>query len=163
MNQQYDEMLVALLEKQATYGLTEEEQKQLDALEGKDDLSFEITASAINLAEMGQVEEMPAGLRAKLVADANEFFADYVLPAEPSQVIETGVRHSSLLSWLGWAFAAAAIIALAANIWLTRFNPPLIGGIPPTPTPSPEHLTPEQMRERLLASATDLAQADIGP
>jgi anti-sigma-K factor RskA len=165
MNQQYDEILIDLLEKRAVYGLTEDEQKQLDELEGRDDISFELTASAITLAELGHVEEMPASLRAKLVADANEFFAaqsQESVVSTPST--ETSEPRMGIWSWLGWALAGAALIALILNVWLTRTNPPQQQAGPgPTPTPLPEQPTPEQMRERLLASATDLARADIGP
>ena len=165
MNQQYDEMLIDLLEKRAVYGLTEEEQKQLDELEGRDDMSFELTASAITLAELGHIEEMPANLRAKLVADANEFFVEHSenkAVAEP--LMETSEPRLGILSWLGWALAAAAIIALAINVWLTRTEAPrqIVRPIE-TPTPPPKQLTPEQMREQLLTSGTELAQAEIGP
>jgi anti-sigma-K factor RskA len=162
MNQQYDEMLIDLLEKRAVYGLTDDEQRQLEEFEEKNDISFDVTASAITLAELGQIDEMPANLRAKLVADANEFFAER--PERP-HILETKAEaenaQTGILTWLGWAFAAAALIALIANIWLTRVGaPPQIVG--PLATPSPEQLTPEQMRQRLISSATDLARADIG-
>ncbi len=164
MNQQYDEMLTDLLEKRAVYGLTEDEQKQLDELEGNDDLSFELAASAFTLAQLDRVEEIPASLRAKLVADANEFFADGPEnTAVPSPLVETTTPQLNIWNRLGWALAGAAVLALAVNIWLTRVSPTSPIAYNPTPTPSPEQLTPGQMRDRLLTSAADLARADIGP
>src|SRR5215468_5079564 len=155
MNQQYDEMLLDLLEKRAVYGLTEEEQKQLDELEAREDISLELTASAITLAELGQVEEMPSNLRARLVVDANEFFADKSEKAIVTPpAAEAAESRLGILSWLGWALAAAAIIALAINILLTRTKPPQeIGGPLATPTPLPQPLAPEELRQRLLGSA----------
>src|SRR5689334_12951318 len=115
MSQPNDELLIDLLEKRAVYGLSDEEQRQLEELETADDLSFDEAAAAINLAELGVVEEMPANLRARLVADANEFFVGkgQPVPARVDKPVRSGLGG---WGWLGWAVAAAACVALIANI-----------------------------------------------
>lgn len=160
MSQQNDDLLFDLLEKRAVYGLSAEEEKQLEELGGSDDLSFDRAAAAINLADLGTIDEMPTNLRARVIADANEFFADKPPASVP---VETPVPARSglgLFGWLGWAVAAIACIVLAATMLVTRNTNQIAAGV--TPTPTPEHLTPEQMRERLIKSAPDLAKADIG-
>ncbi|HEY2865902.1 MAG TPA: anti-sigma factor [Pyrinomonadaceae bacterium] len=162
MSQQSDDLLIDLLEKRAVYGLTAEEQRQLDELGGSDDLSFDRAAAAINLVELGAIDEMPANLRARLVADANDFFAAQPAVPTPIETTEPARSGLGLFGWLGWATAAAAVLALVLNLWLTRAVPPAeIAGPLATPTPA-ETPGPEQMRQRLLSSATDLARADIG-
>ena len=161
MSQQNDELLFDLLEKRAVYGLTSEEQQQLDQLGGGDDLSFDQAATAINLADLGPVDEMPANVRARVVADANEFFAEKQ-PASEVEAPEPDRSGLGLFGWLGWGVAVAALVALVLNLWLTRaVPPPQIAGPLATPTPAVTP-GPEELRERLLASATDLARAVIG-
>ena len=163
MSQQNDELLFDLLEKRAVYGLTAEEEKQLEELGGADDLSFDRAAAAINIADLGTIDEMPANVRARVVADANEFFADKQPASAPVETAAPAKSGLGLFGWLGWAVAAAAVIALVLNIMLTRTRPPQqIAGPLATATPTPERLTPEQMRDRLINSAPDLARADIG-
>lgn len=156
-----EERLLDLLEKRAFYGLTAEEQNELDKLSTDDDISLDITASAITLAEMDQIEPMPAHLRSKIEAGADVFFTDRAYTIKPSSEVHSAPVRSDIWSWFGWAVAAAACIVLAINIYSTRTGG--TGQIAQvTPTPTPIQLTPAQKREQLLASAADIARADIG-
>jgi anti-sigma-K factor RskA len=157
MNQQREEMILDLLEKRAVYGLTEVERRQLDELGGGEDLSLEFTAAAIGLAGLGDLEELPENLRARIMAEAKEHFAD-----RPSTVRQVEFSRPSVWSWLGWAVAAVAIAALIFNIWWTRPTTPQVAGPGPTSTPTPERITPEQRRQQLITASTDLARANIG-
>ena len=164
MSQEREDRLLDLLEKRAFYGLTSEEQTELEQLSGDDDVSLDLTASAIVLSKLHEIEPMPAYLRTKIESQADDFFADRS-KAKPRIVEErqTG-SGSGFWTWLGWAVAAAACVALAANIYLTRTNPIQVAGPGPTsvPTSSPAPLTPDQLRQQ-LSVLPDLARADIGP
>lgn len=179
MNEQNEEILLDLLSKKAVYGLTEEEQRQLDSLDNiewdwEDDDSFELSAAAINLTDIKVDEPLPTHLQSKILANADAYFAEKneksnvlkfgkgaenVAAQVGRQIIETQPR-ASLLTWLGWAFAAAACVALAVNIWTTRLqtNSPDIVQNPPQTTQTPKTLTLAEQREQLLASANDLAK-----
>jgi anti-sigma-K factor RskA len=164
MSQESKERLLDLLEKRAFYGLTSEEHSELQQLSGDDDISLDLTASAIALSELREIEPLPAHLRAKIESQADDFFAKR--PAGKKRVGE--VRPTGLgtgfWSWFGWTIAAAACIALAANVYLTRINPIQVARPGPTPAPpsSLAPLTPEQMRQQ-LSTLPDVARADIGP
>jgi len=160
MSQETDDRLIDLLEKRAVYGLTDEQLRQLDGLDQAGDTSFDLAVAAINLAELGTTEEMPPNLRARITADANEFFADKPIQ-NPAKISEPAKPGIGLFGWLGWAVAAAAIVALIVNIALIRNSGPQVAS-GPTSTPMPTQLGPEQLREQLIKSAPDLATADIG-
>jgi len=158
MSSSREERLFDLLEKRTFDGLTPAEERELAELKGTDDLSLDLTAAAISLGEMDEIEPMPAHIRAKVEDEAYEYFAK----AQPVRSETARIpKKGSFWNWLPWAIAAAACIALAANIYFTRSGPQQVVQNPPTPTPTREQLTPAQMRERLMASATDLAKADI--
>ena len=179
------ERLIELLADRTIFGLTEEELIELEQLEkqfpGFDkDVSLELAATAINLSGLEVNDELPASLRTKIFADADEFFSQ---PAESQKVInfapqaETANRSSAnenrsnivevepqrpFWQWLGWAFAAAACVALAINLWLTRFQKPteIVKNPETIQTPTPE-LTAAQKRAQLLASATDAVRLPL--
>lgn len=166
---QKQERLLDLLADHALFELGPEEERELAGLleiypEYRDDDTFSLTAAAITLAGLETREEMPAGLKGRLVANANEYFeaveeeaARPALTEARSNVIEFKPRGLSW-NWLGWAAAAAACVALVINIWLTR--PPkeldLGGGIQPV---IDEALTPAQMRQRLMDTSPDMTKA----
>lgn len=177
MNEENKEKLLNLLADQAIFGLTETESAELEKLkkefpEFADDYSFELAATAINLSNLDVSEALPAHLQAKISDAADDFFApsarkQNVLNFEPKSKGLTGLeatrsaRETATLrwNWLGWGIAAAACIALAVNLWMTRLQaPPQIAQKPEViQTPTPE-LTAQQKREQLLASAKDLVQ-----
>lgn len=169
MNENMEEVMLDLLSKQAVYGLTEEETRQLDELKGRSDIgmtsqSFEQTAAAISLANLDVSEPLPQRLQAKILADAEQYFDRSTAGNTRPEVAPVEARpQGSLWNWLGWAVAAAACVALAVNLWTSRQASDVAGGLTPTPTPvNEEKLDPSQMRQRLIESSPDLARANWG-
>ena len=168
MNEQEKIRMLELFSDKAIFGLDEAEFAELAELEmnfpelqdesAKLAHSLEFSATAIGLANLDTSEPLPAHLRSKILADSEKYFAS----SEKIETVETQEEDfqptfafepkRSILSWLGWAVAAAACVALAVNIWTTRFQNPDIAKKPETiQTPTPE-LTATQKREQLLAS-----------
>lgn len=174
------ERLLELLADQTLFGLSEEETVELRQLkreypEWENDISLELAAAAIGLSNLNAKDELSADLRAKIFADADDFFN----PQKPSQenlnyapkatapeefqpTFEFEPKRS-VWQWLGWAIAAAACIALAINIWLTRSpkQQPEISENPKVIQPAPDDSTAAQKREQLLASAKDIVQIPL--
>ena len=171
MKEDLEEMILDLLSKHAIYGLTPEEEKQLaelqsDAGTNYDPVSFELAAAAINMAALGETEAMPASLQAKILDNAGTYVTapevEENVFTRPRQLVEAAKpEKGSMWSWLGWAVAAAACVALAFNLYLTRSATEIVRG--PEPTPSPVATAtpgPAALRERLLASADDVTRAE---
>lgn len=181
------ERMLELLADQTLFGLTEEETAELENFknrfpEFKDDRSFEMAAAAINLIDLKVEDALPANLQTKLEMRAEEFVgaptkarqfanvennqtAELPQDAFARSIDEFVPAKTSIRQWLGWAVAAAACVALAINLWLTRVQPqPEIAKNPEAArmpeiikTPTPE-LTAAQKREQLIASAPDVIQ-----
>ena len=71
--------LLELLSDQTVFGLNEEELMELKHLknefpEWEDDISLELTAAMIGLSDLDAEDKLPADLRAKIFANADEFF-----------------------------------------------------------------------------------------
>lgn len=150
MTEKDRELLLDLLTRQATEGLSPEESRRLAALEGSDDDSFDLAAAAVMMAELEPARPLPAHLRAKIAADA----LDVVNPNAESFRREKSVddippKRTPLLAWLGWAVATAAIVALGLNIAMTRFGVPEIAKNPHSATPTP--MTPAQAHDEMMA------------
>lgn len=179
MSKQDKEKMLELLSDKAFAGglLGEAELAELAKLEEsfpelKSDDSFELTAASVSLTNLDVSEPMPEHLQAKILADADKYFAAQSKTAKVSAddteedyqktfVLERAVKSSSIRHWLGWAVAGLACLALAVNVYVTRTNPPVervYQMLTPTPTPS----FPEQ-RERLLASADVIKTALTNP
>ena len=183
MKESERERMLELLADKAAFGLTEEDSREVEMLlndfpEWENENSFEMAAAAIGLTNLDTSEQMPQNLRLRIAADAAKYFGaqaektqeikNFALQAEKiiglpvtQKVIETEPKMP-LWNWLGWAFAATACIALAVNIWTTRFRSAEVVRKPETlQIPTPE-LTAAQKREQLLASVNkiqvDLAQ-----
>lgn len=181
------ERLLELLADQTLFGLSEEELMEVKNLkkqfpDWEQDVSFELAAAAINLSNLEIKDELPADLRTKIFATADRYFetqeeTSKVLNFTPrtnanssanavenvSTVVKVEPRRSgSPWQWLGWAFAAAACVALAINIWTTRSNnsPEIVKTPDVIQTPPPE-LSPEQKRQQLIASAGDAVQLPL--
>ena len=173
MSQDNKDVLYDLLGKKAVYGLDAEEQRQLDELGGgrADDelLTLELTAAAINLGASTDDEPLPEHLYKKISADA----ANYVgvdateQVAEPWPPVTKGREmfaekpRRSLFGWLGWAAAAAACFALAANIYMTRLAPP--EQVKTTTVATPLPLTPSEQRAAFENSTSNLVRASWAP
>ena len=167
MNEEQKELLLDLLTQKALYGLTEAEQAQLDQLDdGSAELEFrslEMTTAAIGMAGLDEIEEMPAHLRSIITANYEKFAdASEVAEAAPWPPAERAIvkekRSTPWFSWLGWAAAAAACVALAVNIWFTRTQPVERAGNPP-PVDVPKTLSMPEQRDELMRSATDMVKA----
>ena len=170
MTEEENELMLDLLCKQAVYGLTEEETRQLEQLDNGDydAASFEMTAAQIGLLDL-KAEQMPDHLLAKVTADADEYWAKKnsveadvrESPRSEVQIAGSKVR-GSFMDWFGWAIAAAACIALAVNIYSTRNQQPGINSNGATPAPTQlEKLDPQQQRLQLLNSP-EVVKADFG-
>ena len=169
MKEDTDDLMLDLLCKKAVYGLSEQESEQLAELQRSagltdDSQSFELAAAAIGSVDVDTREPLPASLRNRILADAERHFetvkqADRV-PAAP--ITETDSGSGSWFGWLGWAFAAAACLALAMNLYYSRPGDTFVRGGTPTPTPQRE-LTPTEKRQQLIESAPDLARGSWGP
>lgn len=168
MNENIEELMLDLLCKKAVYGLDANEEKQLVELEQKrggesQAQSFELTTATLAMAHLDTNEEMPANLRSRILAEAERYFDANARLDEParSAVVTPTSGSGSIFNWLGWAVAAAACLALALNLYTTRQQGPIMQS-GPTAQPTPEKLTPEQERQRLIDTAPDLARGNWG-
>lgn len=150
-----EELLLDLLSKKAVYGLSEAEQKQLDELSapsGREDGSFELAAAAISMIDLKTDEPLPDHLRTKIMADAEKIVGGYARQQQQSarDFVFTEPKPSF---WnfgnLGWAVAAVACVLLAVTLIINSIKP----AQPEIDTVIVETLTPEQSREKLIASA----------
>lgn len=173
MSENAEELILDLLCKQAVYGLTDDETRQLGELggdiDGDDAASLEATAAMIAMAGVDASEEMPAHILAKISDSADEYFD--ALPAnkgryeDRSATLAPATPRRSLVDWLGWAVAAAACVALAINIYFTRLQPNGIeraGEQTPVPTIS-EQRNPAEMRDMLMKTMPDVELASWAP
>lgn len=178
MTEQLKETVIDLLVLKATFGLDDNEQAQLDRLIAEagvsEDESFELTAAAISMVGLPTDEPLPQNLYSKILASGEEFVAslasDALVEAHKSKASEP-VEYQKTFSveprrsgwnWLGWAVAAAACIALAANVWFTQFAPQeVVKG--PVPTVTPAKPTAEQEYAKLIAEPTGVVKANWAP
>lgn len=175
MNELEKEKMLDLLILKATGEITKEELEQLTKLEEmfpefKDDISFELTAAAINMVDLPVEEQMPAHLQAKILADAERFYASSETEAktlkdsanesaEEFQKTFDFEPKKSIWQSLGWVVAALACVALAVNLWISYKREPEIVNVPPQITPTPTPGMSEQ-RQQLISSMPDVAQKD---
>ncbi|MBX7056207.1 MAG: anti-sigma factor [Pyrinomonadaceae bacterium] len=170
MNKEIQESLIDLHLQRAVFGLDADEKQTFESLladagVGLDD-SFDLAAAAVGLIDLQIDEPLPPHLQARVIASADEYFASTA--AENETVDEDDFQKVLTFepkrswSWLGWAFAAVACVALAANIWVTRIAPAEVAGPTKTPEKTPVKLTPEQELAQLLASQASLVKANFG-
>jgi anti-sigma-K factor RskA len=165
MNQNSEEILLDLLVKEATEGLTDAERRQLKEMQGgsaNKDNSFELTAASLATANLDTSEPLPSHIRARIEDAADEWFQQREAPkfTAPAQPPATSPKMG-WFGWLGWAAAAVALVALAITIWSPRKEQPTTGGLTPTPAETPIEV-PEKRREELMADAQDIRKATWG-
>lgn len=176
MSIEREEALLDLLVKQATYGLTEEESRELEQLDKQggnssvDGQAFELAAAALSIASLDKYEPMPQHLEARILLDADRFFENQNAsvvqtvsssPAAERQPATEETSGWSLWNYFPWAVAAAACVALAVNV-ATDNSTPTVAEQPVQPVVE-QKLTPAQEREQLLASARDVIKATWAP
>jgi anti-sigma-K factor RskA len=122
---------------------------------------------------IGDDASMPEHLQAKIAADAEKFFAakrqSDLAPSSATVAASTEEYQKTFefeprkspWSWLGWAVAGFACIALAVNVYLTRLPGKDIATVTPTPTAVREE-TATELREKLIASAPDVVRINWG-
>lgn len=170
MNKDVQESLIDILTEKALFGLDAAEMRSLESMLAEaginSDDSFDMAAAAVSLVDLNTDEPLPQHLYANIIASADQYFAANVADAAPSaepeyqKVLTFEPKRS--WSWLGWAFAGLAIVALAGNVWMTRFTPIEVAGPGKPPATTPEKLTPEQELAQLLASQASLTKASWG-
>ncbi len=172
MSEVNQELMFDLLTKKAVYGLDDSEQRELDGLDTglaeREFRSLEMTAAAISMVDMTVEEPLPSHLQARILDDAERFITNAEVETAPWPPSTAGVREiaaeqpsGSFFSWFGWAAAAAACIALAVNVWFTRFQPrPEIAVVQPPVVETPLILTPAQMRDEMIRSTASLVKAN---
>jgi anti-sigma-K factor RskA len=146
MNELTEERLFDLLTQQAVEGLNVAETNELRELENlfpqwKDDDSFEIATTAFSLTNLDTSEDLPEHLRIKILENSERFLISE--SAEELQKTFTFEPKRSNWSWLGWAFAAVACVALAFTWSTTNVNAP-------PQNPVIEALNATQLRQRLI-------------
>lgn len=175
-NQIKKERLLELLADQAIFGLSGEEQVELENLrqefpEFANDNSFEFAASAIGLGNIKTRESMPASLQAKILAGADEYFPKEIevegrkvsdnnynfgntIDTPSQETVRDNAEYEaprfSFTQWLGWGVAALACIALIANIWMTR--------VPDGRQVAEGEPSAAEQKQQLLASAEDVVK-----
>lgn len=173
MRSELNQDILDLLCDRATVGLSAEDEARLRDAAGGSDLSAEAEslelAAAALAVEFTASEPLPPALYDRILESSREHFsttkAAAPAQAEPEAEPETQkvftpeIRpRRSFFAWAGWAVAAAACIALALNLYLTRnLVPPQIADVNSV-VPEPQSLAKE--REQLIASAPDLTIAE---
>jgi anti-sigma-K factor RskA len=173
MNEEQRELLFDLLAKKAASGLDELEQHEFDKLDdGNVDaefLSLEMTAAVISTLGYDGSEQLPGHLFAKIAAEADIYLGHAETEASPwppskAPIYNAGDVFSkrpsrSWFGWLGWAFAAAACLALAVNIGLTRLNTTEIARVEPPPAIE-QPATAAQLRQEFMNATSAMVKAN---
>jgi hypothetical protein len=162
VNDMSKERMLDLLTDQILFGLSQEESAELKKLETlfpelKKDNSLELTASAIGLTNLEQIEPMPAHLRSKILADADQFFNQTAQqPENVGEEIQKTFAFEQkrpFLQWLGWAFAGLACVALGVSLWANLQKPQVVDRVV---IEQPKVLPVNEQYNNLLTSAKDL-------
>jgi hypothetical protein len=124
------EHLFELLTLRATEGLEDAESAELNELLTQtpeaDSTGFELAAAAVHLALIGPERPMPAGLRARILADWQSTQAPEEAPRQTHGEAADSVGSHTQYGWL----AAAAALAIALIGWWPRL-------MEPAPSPAP--------------------------
>lgn len=172
MNEEQRERFFDLLTMKAICGLNEAEERELQELDPEtaeaEFRSLEQTAAAISMIGIESDEKMPSHIFNRIVDAAQENIrvSEDVkatpLPPPESAKAEEADRGTPWFSWLGWAVAAAACIALAVNIFVPRNEAPSVAVNRPQ-VEIPRVLTPAEMREEMLRTNAGMIRATWAP
>lgn len=164
MNEERKDVFFDLLIAKAVSGLDDEAERQLDEFDAEEAnaefRSLEQTAATISLIDIDPSVQMPPHLFARIADDARE----YVVAADPENVGRAIAEPEKSgptpwFAWLGWAVAAAACVALAANIFFTPSQKPEVA-LDPASVELPRVLTPAERREEMLRSNVAMVKAE---
>lgn len=163
MTQNEREVLLDLLIEKALYGLDIEKQRSLDAFDPEvvtSELeSFEASAAAVNMAGLERQHSLPDHLRSRILQQAAQHVRLQSVATGSDREASAGGRWAAgWFNWLGWAAAAAAVIALAVNVWLTRIQP-----VPEQArtAETPRTLSVGEQREELLRADPAIVRASF--
>jgi hypothetical protein len=128
----------------------------------QDELELELAATAVELSRLGELESLPAELRAKLETDAAHFLATPKARATaPAVRFATSKGTASrVLQWSGW-LAAAACLVIAATSWLRaprEVTKVVTVNAPPPAVSAPKTPTVAEQREQLRRSGKDVIE-----
>lgn len=172
MTEEQRDRFFDLLTNKAVYGLTEEEQRELDQFDQEmvemEFRSLEKTAAAISMVGLEVDEPLPTHLFNRIADDAEMHIgrSEAEAPWPPPETIAEDAqadRGTPWTAWLGWAVAAAACVALAVNIFIMRPSTTEVARVEPPPTQTPRIETPAEMRDELLRSGAALIRGDWAP
>jgi hypothetical protein len=170
MTEEQKELFFDLLTKKAVYGLSDSEERELDAIDPgnaeEELLTLEMTAAAISLIGIDTQEPMPDSLRSVITSASQSH-----LTASASEAVEPWPKRSNQseqssgsawFGWLGWATAAAVSIALIFNLY--RSPEPSVEVARQVPEPTVQKpQDPSQLRDEMLGSPHKVITADWEP
>jgi hypothetical protein len=172
MNEEQKELFFDLLTKKVTYGLDVSEEQQLAELD-PGTLEYELntlemTAAAIGMTGVDELQPMPSHLRSQIVASAATHFDEQSdkQASAVSRLDSVAPRPASRpwFGWLGWAVAAVACAALGFQVATTRLvQAPISATATPLPTAAPPTPSVAEMREQLVASTSSMVRASWAP
>ena len=159
MTEEQRDLFFDLLAKKAVYGLDEAEDNQLGEFDGDvvdaEFRSLEMTAAAIGLAGVGEIEPLPDHLRARILKNSPHGAEAH--DEQPAKIYTAtdvfGGKRSNWFGWLGWATAAVACVALALNIWSTRIQP-IEQAKNQNPPETPQVVSDRQKHDELIAAGS---------
>jgi len=165
MTEEQRETFLDLLMQKAVYGLDAAEQAALDEIDPGTSVdefaSLEITAAAIGMAGLSELESLPPHLAAKIAANAAKIVGTPSVASDqpwPPKYVDDEKPNRPWFAWLGWAAAAAACIALAVNVYVTSTRPP-VEVVKIVPAETPRVLTPAEERDAMMARPSAIIKA----
>jgi len=176
MNAEEKELLYDLLTKQVIYGLDADEQAELDkfdpAVVDAEFRSLEIAAAAISMASL-EVEPMPEHLAARILENAPSAIinpstekTEANAPVFTADDVFRKKGRPSIMSWLGWGFAAVLLVVLGLDVYHDRIEPRMEEAKAvqqPSPQPSKAPPSPAEQREQMMRTAPDMVSASWVP
>ena len=163
MTQKEREALLDLLIEKTLYGLDNDEERSLDTFDPEvvagELAGFEAAAAAVNMAGLDRQHPLPDHLRARILQQAAQHVRSQSVGRTSGDVVIERRPAAGWFNWLGWAAAAAAVLALAVNVWVTRVQPgPDQARNAQTPE-VPRTLSASEQREELIRSDPGIVRA----